>query len=415
MKKNQKTAILGIVAVTVVLAILVFVTTGSSPSASGEGAAAESHEHSEKETKEGKHGDEKPGEKGTGEAKPEEAEAVVLTEEQITSAGVVIATAGPGKVVTTLTLPGEIRFNQDRTSHIVPRVDGIAESVTAELGQKVKKDQVLAVLASTSVSELRSESLAAQKRLVLAKTTYEREKKLWEDKISAEQDYLQARQALQEAEIASQNASQKLRALGAGGETKGGLNRFELRAPFDGMIVERHLSLGEAVQANANVMTLSDLSTVWAEIVVSAKDLNTVKVGTTATVKAASFESQTRGKISYVGSLLGEQTRTATARVTLPNPDNAWRPGLFVNVEIVSGEVNAPVTVNADAIQNIENKNMVFVRTKEGFKAVPVETGRTDGKSVEITKGLEAGAQYASKGSFVLKSELGKDSAEHGH
>ncbi|MDE2442260.1 MAG: efflux RND transporter periplasmic adaptor subunit [Betaproteobacteria bacterium] len=403
MKKNQKTAILGIVAVTFVLSILVFVTTGNSP-AGGEGAA-ESQEHSEQEKKEGKHGDEK----------PEEAEAIVLTEAQITSAGIVVATTGPGKVVTTLTLPGEIRFNQDRTSHIVPRVDGIAESVTAELGQKVKKDQVLAVLASTSVSELRSESMAAQKRLALAKTTYEREKKLWEDKISAEQDYLQARQALQEAEIAAQNASQKLRALGAGGEAKGGLNRFELRAPFDGMIVERHLSLGEAVQANANVMTLSDLSTVWAEIVVSAKDLNTVKVGTTATVRAASFESQAQGKISYVGALLGEQTRTATARVTLSNPDNAWRPGLFVNVEIVSGEVNAPVTVNAEAIQNIENKNMVFVRTAEGFKAVPVETGRSDGKVVEITKGLEAGTPYASKGSFVLKSELGKASAEHEH
>jgi len=414
MQKNQKTAIFGILTVTVILAILVFVTTGNSPSASNESGDG-SHEHSEQEKKDGKHDTEKSREKGAGEPKPEETDAVVLTEEQITSANVVIATAGPEKIITTLTLPGEIRFNQDRTSHIVPRIDGIAESVTAELGQKVKKNQVLAILASTSISELRSESMAAQKRMTLAKTTYEREKKLWEDKISAEQDYLQARQTLQEAEIAAQNASQKLRALGAGNEAKGGLNRYELRAPFDGMIVERHLSLGEAVQANANVITLSDLSTVWAEIVVSAKDLNTVKAGTSATVKAASFESQAQGKISYVGSLLGEQTRTATARVTLANPDNAWRPGLFVNVEIVSGEVNAPVTVNTDAIQSIENKNMVFVRTEEGFKAVPVETGRSDGKFVEITKGLEAGTRYASKGSFVLKSELGKASAEHGH
>ena len=207
----------------------------------------------------------------------------------------------------------------------------------------------------------------------------------------------------------------KLRALGAGGQNKGGLNRFELRAPFDGMIVERHLSLGEAVQANANVLTLSDLTTVWAEIVVSAKDLNTVKVGTSVTVKAASFESQAKGKISYVGSLLGEQTRTATARVTLPNPDTSWRPGLFVNVEIASGEVDAPVVVSADAIQTVENKTAVFVRSDLGFNVVPVVVGRSDGKNVEIIKGLEAGAEYAAKGSFVLKSELGKASAEHGH
>lgn len=401
MKKNQKTAIIGIVAVTIVLAILVLVTTGKPSSEGGE----EAHEHSEQESKS----------KTEGEKPKEDVDAVALTEEQITTAGIVLAAAGSSKIVTTLTLPGEIRFNQDRTSHIVPRIDGIAESVTAELGQQVKKDQVLAVLASTGISELRSEAMASQKRLALAKTTYEREKKLWEDKISAEQDYLQARQALQEAEIAAQNASEKLRALGAGAETKGGLNRLELRAPFDGMIVERHLSLGESVQANTNVLTLSDLSTVWAEIVVSAKDLNTVKVGTPVTVKAASFESQAKGKISYVGSLLGEQTRTATARVTLPNPETAWRPGLFVNVEIAAGEVDAPVVVNADAIQSVENKTVVFVRTKEGFNAVPVETGRSDGKNVEIIKGLEAGAQYAAKGSFVLKSELGKASAEHGH
>ena len=407
MKKNQKTAIIGIVAVTIVLSILVFITTGKSSSEGGDEHGGGAHEHSEQESK-----GERP---GSEQKKEEEVDSVLLTEEQIKFAGIEFATAGPAKIITTLTLPGEIRFNQDRTSHIVPRIDGIAESVTAELGQLVKKDQVLAILASTGISELRSEAMATQKRLALAKTTYEREKKLWEGKISAEQDYLQARQAFQEAEIAAQNAREKLRALGAGRQAKGGLNRFELRAPFDGMIVERHLSLGEAVQANTNVLTLSDLSTVWAEIVVSAKDLNTVKVGTSVTVKAASFDSQAEGNISYVGSLLGEQTRTATARVTLPNPDTAWRPGLFVNVEIASGEIDAPVVVSADAIQTVENKTAVFVRGSLGFSVVPVEVGRSDGKNIEIIKGLTAGTQYAAKGSFILKSELGKASAEHGH
>ncbi|MDR1367739.1 MAG: efflux RND transporter periplasmic adaptor subunit, partial [Candidatus Accumulibacter sp.] len=235
------------------------------------------------------------------------------------------------------------------------------------------------------------------------------------DRISAEQDYLQARQTLQEAEIASQNANQKLRALGANVKAGAGLNRYELRAPFAGMIVERHLSLGEAVQANDNVMTLSDLSTVWAEIVVSAKDLNTVRVGNAVTVRATSFNSRADGKISYVGSLLGEQTRTATARVSLPNPESAWRPGLFVNVEIVSGNIDASVAVSADAIQTVENKTVVFMRTRKGFEAVPVETGHTDGKNVEITKGIPVGVPYATKGSFVLKSELGKASVGHEH
>ncbi|MDR1163245.1 MAG: efflux RND transporter periplasmic adaptor subunit [Candidatus Accumulibacter sp.] len=404
MKKNQKIAIVGILLLTLALTVVVFMTTGNTgKSGSAENAppkagAAEAQGKSERAG-----GDE------------HETDAVAFSEEQISSAGIVVAVAGPAEIATTLTLPGEIRFNQDRTAHIVPRVDGVAESVPAELGQEVEKDQVLAVLASSGISELRSEALAAQKRLALAKTTLDREKKLWEDKISAEQDYLQARHALQEAEIASQNAFQKLRALGADAKARGGLNRFELRAPFAGMIVERHLSIGEAVQASDKVMTLSDLSTVWAEIVVSARDLNTVRVGNAVTVKAASFDSRSDGKISYVGALLGEQTRTATARVTLPNPDNAWRPGLFVNVEIVSGKIDAPVAVSAEAIQTVENKTVVFVRSKRGFDAVPVETGRTDGKNVEIVRGLQAGVSYAAEGSFVIKSELGKASAGHGH
>jgi cobalt-zinc-cadmium efflux system membrane fusion protein len=399
MKKNQKIAISGILAVTLVLAFVVFLTTGgaSSPSSEKNTEARESKSAQVDEHEE------------------EDAKEVALTEAQISSAGIEVATAGPAKIQTTLVLPGEIRFNQDRTAHIVPRVDGVAESIPVELGQEIEANQTLAILASPVVSELRSEALAAQKRFVLARTTFEREKKLWEDRISAEQDYLEARQAFNEAEIASQNASQKLRALGADLKSQGGLNRYELRAPFAGMIVERHLSLGEAVQASDRVMTLSDLSTVWAEIVVSAKDLNAVRVGNTVTVRAASFDSRAEGRISYVGSLLGEQTRAATARVSLSNPDKAWRPGLFVNAEIVSGEINATVVVGADAIQTVENKTAVFVRTDEGFEAIPVKVGRSDGRNVEITEGIQSGARYAAKGSFILKSELGKASAGHGH
>ncbi|MEE3509711.1 biotin/lipoyl-binding protein, partial [Pseudomonas sp. 10C3] len=88
----------------------------------------------------------------------------------------------------------------------VPRVPGVVESVHVNLGQTVKKGQLLAVIASQQISDQRSEQAAAQRRLELARTTYERERQLWQDKISAEQDFLQARQALQEAEIAVSNA-----------------------------------------------------------------------------------------------------------------------------------------------------------------------------------------------------------------
>ena len=146
----------------------------------------------------------------------DEDDVVAMTPQQIRNAGLTLANAGPASVSTIVELPGEVRFNEDRTAHIVPRVPGVAESVSADLGQRVRQGQVLAVIASTELAELRSASLAAQKRLALAKIMYEREKKLWQDKISAEQDYLQAQQAWHEAEIQAQGAQSKLSALGAG-------------------------------------------------------------------------------------------------------------------------------------------------------------------------------------------------------
>lgn len=104
---------------------------------------------------------------------------------------------------------------------------GVVEAVQAELGQAVKRGQVLAVIASQQISDLRSEQQAAQRRLELARLTFQREQQLWQERISAEQDYLQARQALQEAEIALANARQKVAAVGPAGAG----NRYELRAP----------------------------------------------------------------------------------------------------------------------------------------------------------------------------------------
>ena len=342
---------------------------------------------------------------------------IAMDDEQIKAASVAVNSTSAAKINSSLTLPGEIRYNEDRTAHVVPRTAGVVESVQANLGQKVKKGQVLAVIASSGLSEQRSELLSAQKRLTLARTTYEREKKLWQEKISAEQDYLQAEQAMQEAEIAVRNAQQKLSALGATATAngRGSLNAFEVRAPFDGMVMEKHLSLGEAIKEDTNIFTISDLSTVWAEVAVPAKDLNLVRVGEKVSVKATAFDAKAPGTISYVGSLLGEQTRTAKARVSLPNPDMSWRPGLFVNVEIVSNQAEVPVAVTTDAIQTVNDKPTVYIRVPGGFLPQQVTLGRTDGKVVEVVKGLKPGAKYAGAGSFIVKSEQGKASAEHTH
>lgn len=404
MNKKQKLGLAAIAAITALLAALILISGPSTP-AQAEGHEESGHEHAaEKSSKSDEHKDDDHAEESK----------IAFSDPQLKSAGIVLDTAAPGHIRNSLQLPGEIRFNQDRTAHVVPKVGGVVESVSANLGQQVRKGQVLAVVSSSAVSEQRSELLNARQRLTLAQSTHAREKQLWEEKISAEQDYLQAGQALKEAEIAVRNAQQKLAAIGAGSASSG-LNRYEIRAPFDGVVVEKHLALGEAVKEDANVFTISDLSSVWAEMTVAAKDMHAVRVGENAVVKATAFESSASGKIAYVGALLGEQTRTAKAHVVLSNPGNAWRPGLFVNVEVLAQESEVALAIAADAIQTIEQKNVVFVRVPGGFSKQEVTLGRHDGKRVEIIKGLKAGDLYAADGSFVIKAELGKGSAEHAH
>lgn len=339
---------------------------------------------------------------------------VRLSEDQIRSAGITLATAGPATVTHTIRLPGEVRVNEDLTAHVVPRLPGVAEAAPAELGQAVKKGQVLAVISSPALADLRSALDAARTRLALATTLYEREKKLWQDRISPEQDYLLARQARREAELNEQVARSKLAALDvkSGG---GALSRYELRAPFDGVVVEKHITLGEAVQENTNVFVLSDLSRVWVDMAVTPKDLGTVRSGVDATITAPTAGLIAKGKVGYVGALVGAQTRSAVARVVIDNPEGALRPGLFVDVTLAQGRREAPVAVPAGAIQTVDDKPSVFVATREGFRAQPVRTGIVDGATVEILEGLAPGARYVGVGSFVLKAELGKGSAEHTH
>ncbi|MBC3239323.1 efflux RND transporter periplasmic adaptor subunit [Pseudomonas lurida] len=348
-------------------------------------------------------------------AKADEEEGELeLTEQQIQAAGIQVAQAQPRSISTLLVLPGEVRFDEDRTSHIVPRAAGVVESVKVNLGQSVKKGELLAVIASQQISDQRSELAASERRVELARTTFQRERQLWQDKISAEQDYLLARQALQEAEIALANARQKMSALSGSAVLVGG-NRYELRAPFAGVVVEKHLGVGEVVGESTNAFTLSDLSQVWVTFGVFPKDLNKVRVGKPVKVSSTEMGTEVLGTVAYVGNLLGEQTRTATVRVSVLNPDDAWRPGLFVSVQLATETLQAKVTVPQEAIQTVEDKPSVFMRTEHGFVTRHLELGASENGYVEVRQGLDAGAQVATVGSFILKSELGKGSAEHAH
>ncbi len=341
-----------------------------------------------------------------------------MTDEMLKTIGVEIQTAGPAIIKSTLKLPGEIVFNPDRIVQVVPRLAGVVVAVNFEPGQVVQKGDVLAVIESQLLADLHSQFLAAQRRLALARTVYDREKQLWEEKISAKQDYLAAELVLNEAKIAADLAAEKLRALGVRPETgvrAKELTRYEILAPISGLIIARTVALGAALKDDVTIFTVADMSTVWTAVTVYPKDLSVVRIGQKAVVKATAFDVEGEGTIAYITTLIAGQTRTATARVVLDNQDGRWHPGMFVNVELVSNEIEVPVAVSAHAIQTFRDWTVVFGRYGGYFEARPLELGRSDGKMVEVLKGLNAGEQYASGNSFAIKADIDKAGASHDH
>ena len=348
---------------------------------------------------------------------------VELTPAAVQSAGIVIETAGPVQMKTVLELPGEIELNADKVVHVVPKVSGVVTEVHKNLGDAVKHGEVIAVLDSREVAELKSAYMASMKRVELARATFERKERLWKQKISSEKDYLASKQALAEEEINLQMATQKLLALGFSKTdldsipemTGRGLTRYELKAQFDGTVIKKNLAVGEAIKEDADIFAIADLCTVWVGVTVYAKDLNVVKIGQTVTVKSEALGLKAAGTLTYLGPLVGEQTRTAQGRVVVPNTEGYWRPGLFVAVEVVQEEVPVSVAVPVDALQTYRDWSVVFVQYGDLFEVRPLELGRNDGKWVEVLHGLSPGERYVARNSFILKADLGKAGATHDH
>ena len=336
-------------------------------------------------------------------------------------------TAGPGRLLTTIELPGEIMMDADHLAHIMPLLPGVVREVRKKLGETVRHGDVMAVIESRELADAKAAYLAASERVALAQATFTREEQLWEKGISAKQEYLDAKKSLSEAKIEHRSAEHKLRFLGFSEvfiedlqkHPDRTLIRYVITAPIDGTVVQKHITLGEKVSDDTEIFTIADLSHVWIDLSVPQKDLVSIKRGQRALISLGFGTPDAEGKISYVSPIANRKTRTALARVVLPNPDRRWRPGLFVKARISVGEMRLPLVVPKEALHRLENENVVFVEAKGGYEPRHVSVGRSDGSNVEILSGLFAGERYVAKGGFELKAvmmtrDMGAH-AGHGH
>lgn len=350
-------------------------------------------------------------------------EVVSLSETELREFGIRLATAGPGTLSQHIELPGEIVLNSDRLAHVVPRVSGIVRQVGVTVGDRVEAGSVMAVIESRELADAKAAFLAAAEREKLARANFSREKRLWEKKVTSEQEFLDARQGLAEARIERNSAEQQLHALGISDgvleqlptQADATYTRFEIRAPLGGTIIDKHMTLGENVAADADVFTIADLSTVWVNLNIYQKDLVRIRRGQTAVIETGHGIPPVEGTIAWVSPQVDEATRTAMARIELANPDGAMRPGLFVSARVTVGSSAAGLVVPKSALQTFEERPVLFVQTDEGFAPMPVEIGRRNGTTLEILAGLMPGQTYVSEGAFTLKAQLSKGAFGDGH
>jgi cobalt-zinc-cadmium efflux system membrane fusion protein len=279
----------------------------------------------------------------------------------------------------------------------------------------VAKNETIAVIDSREVADAKSEYLAAMANFDLQSKLFQREKGLFEKKITAEQLFLKAKASFTEAKLKLDLARGKLAALdlseseiaALATQTIASLREKEIRASLKGRVIERLVNLGQPVTGESQLYVLADLSALEAELAVPVASLASVQLGQPVTLKGAdgrAFE----GKVTVVNAMITPETRTGHVIASFKNPDFALHPGVLLNAEIAIEQSPVKVLVPRAAVQLIHNEPSVFVRVADGFEKRAIETGDGDESSVEVTKGLSPGETVAIANSFLLKAEAGK-------
>jgi len=347
-------------------------------------------------------------EKGEGEkgeaGKPADKDAVSLSAQQIADAGIEVGRPAIGGVAGAIELPALVQGDPQGVQVVSATIGGRVVSLTRNLGQSVRRGDALAIIESREAASLNAEIEAARARSALAQSNLRREQRLFAERVSPEQDLIAARTAATEANIAVRLAQQQLSATGGSG---GALNRVAIRSPLSGQIIARSATLGQTVAADGELYRVANLSRVTIAASLSPADAGKVKPGTRVEVTSAGRRQE--GRVTFVSPALDETTRLVQVIASLDNAGGTWRVGEPVTASILLPSIgDHSITVPSTAVQSVENKMVVSVRTPSGFKAVPVQAGRRNGDQVVITSGLTGSERIATTNSFTLKAELGK-------
>jgi len=358
---------------------------------------------------------------------------IQLTPEAARSAQLEVTQAQVKPLTTGLSVPARITFTQDGVAKVASRVPGRIDTIAVTLGQAVKKGQVLGYLDSPELGQARADYLSAATKARVADANFRREKDLLQKGITSEREMREAESAFVTAEAERNAADGRLHALGLSDKEIATLrtnehysSRFPAMSPLQGTVVEILGTVGQAVEATTPLFTVADLSELWVLLDISETQLSRVRTGQPVEVTVPAYPGQRfTGKVSHIGDIVDEKSRTIPVRVAVANADRALKPGMFAQAEIVTtspdtpdaaAEVPSRIVIPREAVQQVGGEQVVFVVEGEHrFRAIEVRTGTSTAREVEVVSGLQPGATVVTRGAFILKSELTKETMGGGH
>lgn len=344
---------------------------------------------------------------------------VKLSPEALKAAGVQIETVDQRAASASMRFTATVEANQQATQQVTPLVSGRVDRVNAALGDRVRAGSVLAVISSPEVAEMHGKLLEAKAKQSLAASTLKRTRRLAELGAGAGKDVAAAEAEMQTSEAEIRHLENSLRALGAVPETSGhNIAAAVLHAPITGVITERNVNPGAGVEPGKPLFTVANLSTVWVMANVPESQIGAITVGAPANISASALRGATiRGTVSYIDPNLREETRSARVRISVTNPNEVLKVGMFCQVDITpnTSATTHQLMVPEAAIQRLGEKSVVFVEQGSGTFAVrEITVGeKVDDRRV-VLSGIAAGDRVVTSGSFVVKSQLLKSEFAEG-
>ena len=292
---------------------------------------------------------------------------------------------------------------------LTARADGALTRIVKQLGDSVSAGETVAYLESRDAGTIAAERSSASARLIAARAAYAREKKLFDARVTARQDLEAAQAVLAEAEAEARRTQS---AAGAAKITGDG--RFlAVTSLISGRITKSDATLGSYVAAGTELFRVADPRKIQINASVLPADARRVKPGDRAVIELLGGET-VNATVRAATPSLDPESKAATI-VLLPDGFGQLTPGQGLRVRFMprNSASSSSIGITEEAVQSVEGKDVVFIKTANGFQATNVTIGQRSAGRVEIVAGLKPGANVATKGAFLLKAELGKGEAEH--